>query len=172
MRGARSHVCSPVLRLVVLASVAATLGLPQLASAQPALLDTGEAPLRPFEVLLQHQEALGLTADQLHRLGRVRERLVRTNEPLVTRMLALRGQWQREAVLEDGRPDARRRERIRRAAEAARAQIARNNRTAMQAVNRVLTPAQRAALRAIVQARQIDDAGPPGNEGSHAAGGD
>jgi Spy/CpxP family protein refolding chaperone len=164
------HALSWLLRLVVLASAAVTVGVLQPASAQTALPGADGAPLRPFEVLLEHQETLGLTEDQLQRLDRIRAWLVRANEPLVRRMLALRRQWQRDGALEDGRADAERRERIRAAAEALRARIARNNRAAMRSVNGVLTPEQRAELRAIVQERQVDGAGRLRRERSNAGG--
>jgi mono/diheme cytochrome c family protein len=90
-------------------------------------------------------------------------------------MMTLRTQWRqaRRAARDGGeRQNPALRERIRTAAERLRARIQRNNRTAMQAVNRLLTPPQRAQLRAIVQERRERDAAPPAGRDSDAGGGD
>ena len=127
------------------------------------------AALRPLDLILDHQQQLELTDQQLAQLDRIRERLVRTNEPLVRRMLTLRRQWQRQRLLSS--PDPVRLARIRSAAEPVHARIQSNNRTAMQAVNRLLTRPQRQRLRAIVKdRREQGDAEPAASDEPDAAG--
>jgi hypothetical protein len=110
---------------------------------------------RPLELLIDHRDELALTAVQLERLDRIRTRLTRANEPLVRRMLNLRRQWQQLRFVAS--PDRARLARIRTAAEPVHARLQANNRTAMQAVNRLLTGPQRQRLRAIVEARRQQD---------------
>jgi len=128
-----------------------------------------------MELLLEHGASLGLTPGQLERLAGIRERLATANEPLVNRMLTLRRQWQRQrgpAGQDRGAQRLAQLERIRAAAEPTHERIQRNNRTAMQAVNRLLTPEQRAHLRAIVEDRRARDvSAPAANDGSSDAGG-
>jgi Spy/CpxP family protein refolding chaperone len=122
---------------------------------------------RPLELLVAHGAELGLTPAQLDRVNRIRERLGRTNEPLVRRMMTLRQQWQQQRLA--ARQNRARLERIRAAAEPVHARIQANNRTAMRAVNRVLTPSQRAQLRAIVEDRRQQDGLPaPGDADAEA----
>jgi Spy/CpxP family protein refolding chaperone len=124
---------------------------------------------RPLELLMEHGDQLELTEPQIERLNRVRARLARANEPLVRRMLNLRRQWQQQRLL--SAPDSARLARIRAAAEPVHARIQANNRTAMQAVNRVLTRQQRQRLRAIVEERrQQDDPGSSSTDAPDVAG--
>jgi Spy/CpxP family protein refolding chaperone len=156
------------LGLLILA-VLAGLVLPAAAVAQEAgLPDEPEA--RPLEVLLQQREALGLTADQLGQLDRIQGRLTADNEPLVSRMMDLRTQWQQERrAARNGRPpDVSRIEQIRSAAQEVRGQLQANNRAAMRRVNRLLTPAQRQRLRGIVENRRQQTPGRRAGGGSAA----
>ena len=163
-------------RAFLLVSLLVGLGLPSLAGAQDLPSAGAGTPPRPLELLIEHRDSLGLTSDQLDRLGQIRERLANANEPLVNRMLTLRRRWQRErgiAQKEGGQQNQARLDRIRRAAEPIRERIQRNNRTAMQAVNRLLTREQRAQLRAIVEERRkVDGAEAPARGGSDAGGND
>jgi hypothetical protein len=144
---------------ILLALTLAGLWLPAPVVAQVAP-ETGSADERPLELLLEHRESLALTSDQLSRLATIRERLVRANEPLVNRMMTLRREWQQQRAA--GRRAARadnaaQLERIRSAAEPVRARIQQNNRTAMQAVNRLLNREQRTRLRGLVDERRRQD---------------
>jgi hypothetical protein len=135
---------------------------------------TAPMPPRPMELLLEHRESLGLTAEQLDRLAAIRRRLAAANDPLVNRMLELRREWQqqRRAARRGGNgEDAARLDRIRAAAQPIHTRIQRNNRTAMQAVNRLLTREQRTELRAIVEKRRKLDAASPAADESLDAGG-
>lgn len=158
--------------------VIVALGLAPPARAQEAEVEPGPdaagqisepMPPRPMELLLEHRESLGLTAGQLDRLAAIRQRLAAANEPLVNRMLELRREWQqhrRTARRGGDGQNAARLDRIRTAAEPLRSRIQRNNRTAMQAVNRLLTREQRRALRAIVDERRKQDAASAAADGS------
>ncbi|HEX5107724.1 MAG TPA: Spy/CpxP family protein refolding chaperone [Vicinamibacterales bacterium] len=132
---------------------------------------TDDELVRPLEVLRQQQSALGLTPDQLGQLDRIQAGLATDNDPLVSEMMRLRTEWQRERrAARNGRPpDVSRIERIRSAAQDVRGRIQANNRTAMQKVNRLLTPAQRKQLRGIVEKRRQQNpgrgAGPATNAG-------
>lgn len=129
------------------------LGVPGVAIAQTEQAD--ESSPRPLEILLQQRDALGLTADQLHQIDGIRNRLRAENEPLVGRMITLRIQWRqaRRAAAADQPQSADRLERVRTAAERVRLRIQTHNRQAMQQVRRLLTPAQRAQLRTLVEER-------------------
>jgi hypothetical protein len=138
------------------------LGLPDAARAQEAPSDVDAAPPRPLELLLEQRASLRLTTEQLDGLEGIRARLAAQNEPLVNQMLALRKEWQQQRGQRGRRGEAAARlERIRADAEPIRAQIQQNNRTAMQAVNRLLTRNQRAQLRGIVEERRKRDAARP-----------
>jgi hypothetical protein len=171
------HVRPPA--LVLAALVLAAPAVAQEAQVQPKpdvpASQIAEAmPPRPLELLLEHREALGLTAAQLDRLAAIRERLAAANEPLVNRMLELRREWQQQRRAERrerNEHNAARLARIRTAAQPLHTRIQRNNRTAMQAVNRLLTRDQRAKLRAIVEHRRQMDVSPPDPDGSPDAGG-
>jgi hypothetical protein len=140
---------------------ALTLAVPRPAGAQEAAPERGARPaIRPFELLLEQQAALGLTPDQLAGLERIRQRLTSANTPLVARMLALRREWRQAGRAEQLEGDADRLERIRLAAESINARIRRNNQMAMRAANRLLTADQRAQLRSIIQERRKQGAGP------------
>jgi Spy/CpxP family protein refolding chaperone len=147
--------------------------------AQPAIAlaqDGGTADeelVRPLEVLRQQQSALGLTADQLGQLDRIQAGLTTENEPLVSQMMRLRTEWQRERrAARNGRPpDVSRVERIRSAARDVRGRIQANNRTAMQKVNRLLTPAQRKQLRGIVEKRRQQNPGRQAGSDTNAGAG-
>lgn len=145
----------PIGRTLALALLLTGLAHAAPASAQ-VLLDRVEVPPRPLELILDHREALGLTLEQTRGIGRIRERLAQANEPLVARMMALRQQWRQQRHAEQqgepGTADAL--GRIRSEAASVTLRIRRNNRLAMQAVNRLLTADQRAALRAIVEERR------------------
>jgi hypothetical protein len=155
--------CGRALLTIVIAGLG--LARPWPAGAQettPGALPP-QPSIRPFELLLEQQTALGLTTEQLNSLDRIRERLTRANAPLVTRMLALRRQWQRGSrrELQDVTPqEAKRLEQIRAAAESVRSRIQRNNQTAMRAANRLLTAEQRSKLRTILRERRGQGAGP------------
>jgi len=158
-------------RRPLLVALLLALMLPAGAHAQATGL--GDEPLpRPLEVLLQQKEALGLTSDQLGRLDRIQQDLATQNEPLVTRMMALRTQWQQERRTARGGspPNVTRVERIRADAEELRQRIQNNNRTAMQTVNRMLTQVQRKQLRQIVQQRRDEKPGKRAGGGSNADG--
>lgn len=142
------------LGLLLLATLACLIR-PELALAQ----DGGPAdePLpRPLDVLLEQRAALDLTPDQIGQVDRIQERLAADNEPLVSQMMSLRTQWQqaRRAARNGRPPDISRIEQIRSAAQDLQGRIQANNRTAMQSVNRLLKPAQRKQLRAIVEKRR------------------
>jgi hypothetical protein len=153
-------------------AVRAALLLTGLAAAPAAPLRAQQVAPAPLEILLESREALGLTAEQVEGLRRLRARLSERNEPLVTRMLELRTRWQGEqraagraaGGVELGRSASL--QGIREAAQPINQQIQANNRAAMQEVNRLLTGEQRQRLRAIVQARR-----PPGRGASAARGG-
>lgn len=128
-----------------------SVGVPGVAAAQTA------EPVRPLELLLQQRESLALTPDQLTRLEGIRSQLAATNEPLITRMMTLRAQWQRarRATRKTDSPQAAALvKRIRASADQIRARLQHNNQMAMQSVNRVLTRDQRAQLKAIVDERR------------------
>jgi hypothetical protein len=139
------------LSLVLLALAAPALG-------QEAAADVEPVPRSPLEELIERRAALALTPDQLSRLEIIRERLATRNEPLVERMMTLRGQWRRLRANTDARRGdgqaAERLTRIRANADRLRARIQSNNRTAMQAVNRLLTREQRAQLRSLLAERR------------------
>ena len=146
---------APFRRGFLVLAVLASLAHPAAARAQEE--GPADEPLaRPLEVLRQQRDALGLTSDQLGELGRIQDRLSADNEPLVNRMMELRGQWQQQRrAARNGRPpDVTRIEQIRSAAMEIQGQIQTNNRTAMRTVNRLLTPAQRKQLRGIVEKRR------------------
>ena len=152
---------SGLLRHSLLVVVAGLL-TPSAVSAQTAPTDDEPLPRSPIELLVQQQAALGLTPQQLGRLDRIRDRLAVANEPLVSRMMRLRAQWQQErraASRGERSRNAERVESIRAAAEQTRTRIQRNNRTAMQAVNRLLTADQRAQLRSIIEERRQQNPG-------------
>jgi Spy/CpxP family protein refolding chaperone len=153
------------------ARVATRLALALLCTALPGLVaaqtagPAGEPPVRPLDLLLRQREALALTTGQLARIDEIRSRLASANDPLIERMLALRMQWQRARRMTGsagGPPAAVRLRRIQTMASQIRVRIQRNNRLAMLEVNRVLTPEQRAQLRAIIDERRRDAAPPPG----------
>ncbi len=134
----------------------------------PPQLAAQDAPrpaeaLRPLDLLLQQRSTLALTADQVARLESIRDRLAAANGPLVERMIALRAQWRQARRAEQAGhagADARVR-RIRRAADQVGLRIRRNNRLAMGEVNRLLSPAQRAQLREIIEERRRTPVEPP-----------
>ena len=141
--------------LPVLLVLTVALLLPPAARAQSPQGAEPSPPDSPLELLLERKAALSLTHDQVGRLEAIRQRLAASNEPLVSQMMDLRRQWQQQRRTRGGAPqNAARLQQIRAAAEPIRASIQRNNRTAMQAVNRLLTPAQRTQVRAMVQERQ------------------
>jgi len=149
------------LSLLVLALLA-SLAMAPAASAQKGPLGDDPLPRSPLEVLLEQRAALDLSSDQLTRLDEIRGRLASDNEPLVNQMMTLRTEWQqaRRAARNGRGPDAAERvARIRADAEELRGRIQQNNRTAMQAVNQLLRPAQRKQLRGIVQERRQQPAG-------------
>jgi hypothetical protein len=159
-------------RRLWLAAALLAFGLPSPAAAQitEPLDDAGARS--PMELLLEHRDRLELTPDQVDRLAAIRTRLAAANDPLVNRMVELRQQWQRErlAAHQAGRrPNPERMERIRTAAAPLHTRIQQNNRTAMQAVNRLLAPSQRARLRAIVEERR---GASPGGGGEEAGAGE
>lgn len=132
-----------------------------------AVGDTAQIQRSPLELLLEHRDTLELTPEQLAQLDLIRDRLRRQNEPLVGRMLTMRQQWQRERLAAQQGGAARETPQLRRLR--ARAQpvhdrIQQNNRAAMQAVNRMLTPEQRQRLRGIVEQNRRGS-GPPGPGG-------
>lgn len=149
--------------LICAASVAGANG----AAAQAVLPGDDPLPRSPLEVLVESRDALALSGSQLDELSRIRERLSVTNEPLVTRLMALRDEWQQErrSARKGGqRPDAARIARIRGDAAGTRTRIQQNNREAMRTVNRLLSPAQRKELRSLIAARR------PLNPGRRAGG--
>jgi hypothetical protein len=156
--------------------LAVLIGLltPVAAGAQDALPTEAAVPSSPLELLLEQRGSLGLTPEQLTRLDEIREQLAATNEPLVTRMMSLRTQWQRErrVARRGGREqDTARIERIRADAARIRTRIQNNNRTAMRQVNRVLMPQQRTQLRAIIEERRQQQRGRRAGGGSNAGDG-
>jgi hypothetical protein len=167
--------CTFLLAFVLIgAQPPSTVEAQALQPADPGLLQS------PLELLLERRASLELTAAQLDRLESIRNRLATENDPLVNRMMELRREWQqqRQAPQKGGRQqraerqqNAERQQRIRADAEPIRAQIQQNNRTAMQAVNRLLTPAQRAQVRGIVQERRQQNAAKPSTVRSSRAGG-
>lgn len=133
------------------------LGLPPAVAAQGDTSGDSSVPPSPLELLQEQRGALNLSADQLSRLDDIRDRLASRNGPLVDRMMTLRTEWQqarRAARNGRGRQAEARVERIRAAAQEARQRIQQNNRTAMQEVNRLLSPAQRKQLRGMIQDRR------------------
>lgn len=165
------HVPTNARRPLFLALLLALM-LPSGALAQANVLTEEPLP-RPLEVLLQQREALGLTSDQLVRLDRIEQDLATQNEPLVTRMMTLRTQWQQERRAARGGkpPNVTRIEQIRADAEELRGRIQSNNRAAMQTVNGMLTPPQRKQLRQIVQQRREQNPGRRAGGGANADGG-
>lgn len=165
----RSPFCLIVALLTFLACSGAGRAFAQEAAAgnDPAL------PQSPLDLLLDQGQMLDLSEAQRDQLNGIRKRLAGRNDPLVQQMLQLRRQWQQESRA--GRGDGRRRapqrlQRIRNNAERIRERIQRNNRTAMQSVNRLLTAPQRAQLRAIIQERRRQapaggDGNPDGDDG-------
>ncbi len=152
-------------RALLLALIFISIAGPSAAQDAPEL--AAQEPFRqsPLELLLEHRDSLGLTADQLARLDEIRQELAARNEPLIDRMLRLRNEWQE--ARRSARSGAGRLERIRTAAEPIRARIQRHNREAMQAVRRMLTPAQREHLRDIVEERRAPPRdGPAGVAGT------
>jgi hypothetical protein len=150
------------------------MALPAVATAQGAFPLEDAIPRSPLELLIEHQDALNLRPDQIERLSAIRARLAAANDPLVARMIELRRQWQQERLAAQRagrRPNPRRQDRIRAAAAPIHTRIQQNNRTAMQAVNRLLAPPQRARLRMLVEARRgtaaSDD--PQGEDGHGGA---
>lgn len=131
-------------------------------------------PTRPLDLLLERRGALELTSAQVGDLEQIRDRLASTNDPLVQQMMTLRSQWQQaRRAARNGRAQApERTERIRLQAERLRDQIQRNNRDAMQRVNRMLTPPQRRQLRSIVQERRQQNPGRRAGSGPNADGRD
>lgn len=132
-----------------------------------AVPDTAQSQRSPLELLLEHREALELTPEQLGQLDLIRDRLRRQNDPLVGRMLRLRAQWQRERMAARGGGAAQESPQLRRLraqAQPVHERIQQNNRAAMQAVSRILTPEQRQRLRRIVEqgGRGGGPAGPGG----------
>jgi len=111
---------------------------------------------RPFELLLESGSALGLSEGQLEQLRTLRDQLRVANEPLVRRLLQLRAEWQAGAApaAKAGAPEPAGRGRLRVTAANLRTRIQLNNRRTMRQVGRVLTPAQRAGLRALVDERR------------------
>jgi len=169
---------TPLCLIVALLTCLSGLGVSH-ASAQDAAGANTQVPQSPLELLLDRGEALNLTEAQRTQLDRIRGRLASRNDPLVQQMLTLRKQWQQErrAGRGDGRPRVQQRlQRIRSRAEQIRERIGRNNRAAMQSVNRLLTPPQRAQLRALIQERRrqaprddggnIDDGNVDGGDGN------
>ena len=147
-------------------------GVPNAAAQDAATAQDGGAaetqvPQSPLELLLDQGDALNLTEAQRDQLDRIRRRLATRNDPLIQQMLALRQQWQQErgAAGGDRRPRMQQRlQRIRNSAARLRERIGRNNRAAMQSVNCLLTPPQRAQLRAMIQERRRQP--PRGDEGN------
>jgi hypothetical protein len=149
-------------------AVLASLAITSSASAQNGPLGDDSLPRSPLEVLLEQRAALNLSSDQLARLDEIRGRLAADNGPLVNQMMTLRTEWQqvRRAARKGRGPDtAERVARIRADAEELRGRIQQNNRTAMQAVNQLLRPAQRKQLRGIIQERRQQRAGQAPNAG-------
>jgi len=141
--------------------LALTLHLPRAAGAQTPASE-GPLPGSPLALLIERREALHLTSEQLGQLSAIQAEVAASNEPLVNGMMTLRARWQqtRRAARRSGSPpNTARIERLRAAAERTRAQIQRNNRMAMQRVNRLLTPTQRAQLRGIVEERRQQNSG-------------
>jgi Spy/CpxP family protein refolding chaperone len=162
---------TPFCLIVALLTCLGGLGVSH-ASAQDADGANTQLPQSPLELLLDQREALDLTEAQRAQLDRIRGRLASRNDPLIQQMLTLREQWQQErrAGRGDGRPRVQQRlQRIRSHAEQIRERIGRNNRAAMQSVNRLLTPPQRAQLRALIQERRRQA---PPDDGGNVDGGD
>lgn len=157
---------------VVLVALCLT-GLPTAAFSQ-AEEPPEAAPASPLDLLIERRGALELTSAQVGDLQHIRERLASTNDPLVQRMMTLRSQWQQaRRAARNGREQAPERlERIRVQAERLRDQIQRNNRDAMQRVNRMLTPPQRRQLRSMVQERRQQNPGRRAGGGPNADGRD
>jgi Spy/CpxP family protein refolding chaperone len=141
------------------ASCAATLLLLLLTAAdvrgQSLDAPAGPGP-RPFDLLIESGSNLGLSDSQLEQLRTLRDQLAAANEPLVRRLLQLRAEWQAGAApsARVGASEPAGRGRLRVAAASLRMRIQRNNRRTMREVGRVLTPAQRAGLRALVDERR------------------
>ena len=157
--------------LLLVLTLLASLAWVPAASAQSGASADDPLPRSPLEVLLEQRAALNLSSDQLARLDEIRGRLASDNEPLVNQMMTLRTQWQqaRRAARNGRGPEAAERvARIRADAEELRGRIQQNNRTAMQAVNQLLRPAQRKQLRGIVQERRQQPAGRRAGRASNA----
>jgi hypothetical protein len=121
--------------------------------AQPLLSDEARLSPSPLELLLEQREALQLTDEQVTRIETIRARLAGQNDPLIARLIRLRARWRAERQA-GPLQDASRLRGIRGAAAPIHVRIQQNNRAAMQAVNRLLTPPQRARLRRIVEERR------------------
>ena len=168
---------APFRFIVALLACLTGLGVPNAAAqdaaaAQDRAAAETQVPQSPLELLLGQGHALNLTEAQRNQLDRIRGRLATRNDPLIQQMLALRQQWQQErgVARADRRPRMQQRlQRIRNSAARLRERIGRNNRAAMQSVNRLLTPPQRAQLRTIIQERRRQ---PPREDEGNVDGGD
>jgi len=148
--------------LVALAPAAAQPG----PHGDPGLHELRQTEQRPLELLMQVRDELRLTDAQVVRLRGIAGRLEETNRPLRRQLVAEYGRWreQRRARLERMTP-AQRRAELRHARGGRRAdvppplrplvgQIRGNVREAMQEAAEVLTPAQRARARELIQERR------------------
>lgn len=121
----------------------------------------------PFELLVEHRAALGLTDTQVAQIEAIRREVEASNRPLVSRLVGMRREMApRRAPREmSQRERAQFRSRIR-VARPYLERIRENNEAAMLRVREVLSEEQRAALRRLVRQRRPEGiaprADPPG----------
>jgi hypothetical protein len=140
---------------VLLALLAAVLGTPAAAVAQP--LSAVPLNQRPLEWLLEARDTLGLTAEQVARLEQVKTRLDARNGPLIEQLLTLRAAWQQERLaLRRARAteDSELLVQLRNRSQQLLMEIQLGNRRAMTMVQGLLTPDQRRLLREMVRERR------------------
>ncbi|HEX2080547.1 MAG TPA: hypothetical protein VHG08_22780 [Longimicrobium sp.] len=151
-------------RYAVAALLAAAAAVPAAAQPGPEPSFREAAERRPFELLLRHRDALGLTDVQVRQLETIGERLEQQNAPLRQRLVQEHHRWreERRAQLERMTPEQRREE-LRRmrgrrgeppVPEALRPtvyQMRLNINDAMHQAQSVLTPAQRLRAQDILR---------------------
>jgi Spy/CpxP family protein refolding chaperone len=109
----------------------------------------------PIQSLLQHREALRLSADQVARLAQIDAQMHERNRPLVEQMVRMRREIRGDAPTNSLTPEQR--AEMRQRLEVARPlmeQIRQNNHEAMRQVGDVLNEEQKRQVRTMLESRR------------------
>ena len=153
-------------------ALACALAVPAGARAQqgPRFLTDTLPPGDPIEILLARRAELGLSGEQVARLGEIQRQLHVANDPLVAQLVTLRHEVRGGGAVHPREMTPAQRTEFRAAARRARPlmqSIGRNNVQAMAQVGEVLTDQQKSLVRGWLPHTR----GSPSGRGPHLRGG-